>query len=147
MLVNVTTTSLAAPAASVTVPVADSPCLTEVGLMMNLAILLGLSLTLPRADPPFRVAVTVAVVITATLNVLDLNVVLTAPAGTVIVGGTDNDGLELAKVTTSPPVGAGAVRVNVPTEVSPPIRAAGLKVTVLGVTTFTARSELTALPL
>ena len=48
-------------------------------------------------------------------------------AGTVTELGTVAAGLELARVTTAPPAGAGPVRLTVPVEFCPPVTLDGFK--------------------
>ena len=64
-----------------------------------------------------------------------VNVALFAPAAIVTLAGTcAADVLLLDRVTTAPTVGAGPVRLTVPTEELPPVRLAGLKDTELRTT-------------
>ena len=61
-----------------------------------------------------------------TVDVVIVNVALVAEAGIVTLAGTDATVvLLLDKVTVTPPVGAGAVRVAVPVEELPPCTAVG----------------------
>jgi len=69
------------------------------------------------------VIVAVAAVVTAL--VVTLNVADELPAATVTVAGTVTDGLSSARVTTAPPVGAGALNVTVPVEELPPTTLVG----------------------
>jgi hypothetical protein len=63
------------------------------------------------------------------------------PAVITTLAGTEAfDGLLLIIVTTTPPAGAGPVRLTVPTEVEPPAMAEGVSVTderITGVAGFT----------
>ena len=68
-------------------------------------------------------------VVEATAFVVTVKVAEFEPAGTVTLGGTVATAVfALLSVTTAPPLGAGLVRVAVPTDVLPPTTAVGLKV-------------------
>jgi len=68
--------------------------------------------------------------VTETCFVLTMNVPDCAPAGIVSVVGTcATAALPLAKVTTAPPAGAGALRVTVARDDVPPFTVVGLSVT------------------
>lgn len=67
------------------------------------------------------------VVLVGTELVAMLNVPLVAPAGTVMVAGTDACAPEEAKATESPPAGAALEIVTVPTEAVPATTVVGLK--------------------
>jgi hypothetical protein len=71
------------------------------------------------------VAVIVTGVDVVTTLVVTVNVAVVAPAATVTLAGVVADALLSAKVTTTPPAGAGPVMVTVPVEELPPIRLAG----------------------
>ena len=58
------------------------------------------------------------------------NVTVEAPAGTVTDAGTVASALADPRVITAPPLGAGPVRVIVPTDGEPPIRELGDRVSV-----------------
>ena len=63
------------------------------------------------------------------------NVALVAPAGTVMLPGTEAILAELLeRVTLRPPVGAGALSVTVPVDGSPPFTLVGLRVSDANVT-------------
>src|SRR5438552_17972376 len=85
-------------------------------------------------------------VVVATGFVLTVKLALVAPAGTVTLAGTAaTPVLLLDKLTTAPPLGAGALSVTVPVDELPPVTLDGLKVSevrVGGVTVSVAdRSE------
>jgi hypothetical protein len=61
----------------------------------------------------------VTVVEDVTANVPIVNVALVAPAGTRIQSGTETDLLSRARFTLTPALGAGPVKVTVPTDVFP----------------------------
>src|SRR2546427_8828971 len=63
----------------------------------------------------------------STIDVLTLNVTLTAPAGTVTLGGTEaTEGLLLDSATCAPPAGAGPFTVTGPKGLCiPPVTARG----------------------
>ncbi len=69
----------------------------------------------------------------ATAEVRTLNVAIVFPAPTVTVPGTVADGELLFSLTTSPPFGAGAAIVTVPTEAVPPATVEGERLTEDGV--------------
>ena len=73
----------------------------------------------------------VALVTESTGNVVIWNVAEIAPELTVTLGGTVAAALSLASVMVAPSAGAGAVRLTVATEVSPPITEDGFAVTEL----------------
>src|SRR3954449_4491118 len=78
--------------------------------------------------PPDAEIAALADVVTAFVETV--NVALVAPAGTVTLAGTVAAAvLLLASVTTSPPLGAGPLRVTVPWEAFPPVTLAGLRLT------------------
>jgi hypothetical protein len=70
-----------------------------------------------------------AVVWLATPPVVIVKVADVLPAGTVTLAGSVAAGLPLDRVTTAPPVGAGALSVTVPVELAPPITVIGFRVT------------------
>ncbi len=67
----------------------------------------------------------VAIVDTATDFVVMLNVVVSAPAGTVTEAGTTALVEFEERLTARPPAGAGPVIVRVPVEGAPPMTVAG----------------------
>jgi hypothetical protein len=70
----------------------------------------------------------VAVVEFATADVVMVNVAEVAPAATVTLDGTTALELLEVKLTTSPPVGAGPLKVNVPVDELPPWSEVGERV-------------------
>jgi hypothetical protein len=64
----------------------------------------------------------------ATGVVVTLNVAVVPPAVTVTLCGVCAAAPSLARVTTAPPVGAGALRVTVPVDEVPPSTLVGLSV-------------------
>ena len=64
---------------------------------------------------------------TSTTEVLTVNVVLVAPAGTVTLEGTLAAPLLLESITCAPPVGAGPLNVTVPVEEFPPVTLVGFR--------------------
>jgi len=70
----------------------------------------------------------VAVVAVATGTEVAEKATDVAPAGTVTVAGTPTEVELLVKFTTMPPAGAAALRVTVPSVVSPPITEVGVAV-------------------
>jgi len=83
-------------------------------------------------ETPLRVAVIVAVEITGTLDVVTLKIMLLAPGGIVVSGGTWTAELSLETVRTAPSAGAGPVSITVPVEVDPPVTVGGFSVSKLG---------------
>jgi hypothetical protein len=137
LLVNVTTAPLAGAALpNVTVPVADAPPISVVGLSDTDESVAGLMV---RMAP--WVALYVAEIVTwvdvATAVVVNAKVALVAPAATVTLAGTVAEGSLLVSVTTAPPVGAAPFSVTVPVEDAPPSTVEGLKETEESVDGFT----------
>ena len=78
---------------------------------------------------PLRVAVIVTLVFELTRCVETVNVRLVEPAETVTLESTvATEVLLLERLTTAPPLGAGALSVTVPIESSPPFTVEGLSV-------------------
>jgi hypothetical protein len=114
----------------VTVPVDDVPPGTDVGLTVT-ALMNGVSTVSDTLNVvPFKVAETVTVWVVATGTVIALNVAVVDPATTVTLAGTVQLALLEAKVTTTPPAGAGVLSVIVSTELPPPTTDAVLEVSV-----------------
>jgi len=82
---------------------------------------------------------TVPVVIAVTGTVEMVNVAEAAPAGIVMLAGTDSAGLESVSVTTAPPAGAAPFKVAVPVTGFPPTTVAGLRLMEERVAGFTLR--------
>jgi hypothetical protein len=123
-----------AGAFNVSVPVAGVPPGTEVGEITNVAKDgAGLIVNMADAEMVPKVPVTVAGVETVTAVVVMVKVADVAPAATVTLAGVTALVLLEASLTTAPPVGAGASRVTVPTEVFPPITESGANVTLASV--------------
>lgn len=77
---------------------------------------------------PARAAVIITTIFRLTDAVVMLKVAVVFPPGTVTIEGTAAlPALLLDKLTTNPPVGAGAVSVTVPTEVLPPRTIVGFR--------------------
>ena len=78
-------------------------------------------------DVPLAAAVIAADVVDVTFDVLTLKVVDVIPAGIVTVLGTVAFAFEVDSWTTSPPAGAGPVRVTVAVEDAPPVTLVGFR--------------------
>ena len=115
----------AALAFRVTVPVEVVPPVTAVGFSETLATAIGLMVRVAFTEPDPVLALMVAVVEEATVDVETVNVAVLDPAGTVTEPGTVADGLVEIKLMTAPPVPALAVSVTVPVEVAPPTTVVG----------------------
>src|SRR2546426_629039 len=76
---------------------------------------------------PLYEAEIVTVCVKSTIDVLTLNVTLTAPAGTVTLGGTEAAELLLDSVTCAPPAAPSGVSASVesPAEPLPPVTVGG----------------------
>ena len=96
---------------------------------------------------PAELAEMMAWVYAATGVVATAKVVVVAPAGIVTLAGIDAAGLLLARLTTTPPAGAGPLRATVASELLPPITAGGLSVTALGLTTLRLSLAVQVMPL
>ena len=113
---------------SVTVPVADRLPTNVVGETVSpvkpaeLTVRVAVFVTVPSTP------LMVAVVEFATADVVMVNVAEVAPAATVTLDGTTALELLEVKLTTSPPVGAGPLKVNVPVDELPPWSEVGERV-------------------
>jgi len=98
-----------------------------------------------RVTPPNEPEM-VAAVWLETADVVTVNVLLTAPALTVTLAGTDAAAELSDSVTTAPPAGAGALSDTVPVDDVPPVTVVGLTVSAVrvadcdGVTPSAAKS-------
>jgi hypothetical protein len=128
-----TTPAAGAGDASVTVPVAVSPLVTEEGATERLArvaddpdgvLEAGFTLTVAEAELPEE-AVIVAVEGVVTNEAVTGKVAVVSPAGTVTVAGTVTAGPLLDKLTDPPPAAAGDANVTVPVPVSPDVSEGG----------------------
>jgi len=109
----------------VTVPVDDCPPVTAAGVSVRLAIVAGTMVRVADLVIVPCVAVTVAVVVDATTDVVAVKVAVVAPAATVTVAGTVALVLLELRLMTAPPVPAGTASVTVPTDETPPVTEAG----------------------
>jgi hypothetical protein len=103
-----------------------------VGLTVTLTSAGGLTVSVAVAEVPPEAAVIVAEAAVATAVVVIVNVPEVAPAATVTLAGGTALALLEDKVTTSPPVGAGPVKVTVPVEDVPPTTDVGETVRLVG---------------
>ena len=131
LLASVTTIPpLGAGPLRVTVPWDEFPPVTLAGLRLtpDTVTAAGAGFTVSVADrvTPPAVAEMVADVEAVTDVVVIVKVALVAPAATVTLAGTVTAAELSESVTTSPPAGAGALRVTVPVAELPPTTLAGL---------------------
>jgi hypothetical protein len=113
----------------VTIPVADIPPPTAVGLRETLDRAGGLIVRFAVFVTVPAVAVIVAVVTVATGTVVTGNVAVVAPWATVTLAGTVAAPLLLARFTARPPASAMLESVTVPLVEAPPPTAVGLRET------------------
>jgi hypothetical protein len=98
----------------VTVPVDDVPPVTLDGLNATLDGAAAVTVTVPEAEPPLYVPVTVTLKLAVTITDLIEMEALVAPAGTVMLDGINPPvGMLVVSVTTAPPAGAGPLSVAV----------------------------------
>ena len=105
---------------SVIVPVELEPPFTVVGFRTTLDSFGGLTARMADLATVPSLAVTVALPAAVTGTVEMLKVAVVAPAATATVVGTVANAESEARFNANPPVGAGSLRVTVPTEVAPP---------------------------
>lgn len=128
-----TTPPAVAGAVNVTVPVEDAPPTTERGLRLRLERvgLLEFTVKVTDLDTPPAVAVMTEELVPAVVPAWIVNVALVAPPATVTLSGTVAAvALPFVSDTTSPPAGAGAVKVTVPVLVEPSTTVVGLRLNV-----------------
>ena len=120
--------SLGAASLNVTVPVDELPAATLVGLTETVDSVAGPTVIREKTVVSACVAESPTVVFEDG-NVEIVKLPLVSPAGIVILDGTlATDGTSLARVTTSPPSGAGSGSVTVPVDGLPPVTLFGLTV-------------------
>lgn len=129
-IVKVTVVSDVTGIPKVTFPTTLPPPTTELGVMVNVAGVFGVTVMLADFDPPFALAETVTFVFAATWFVTSVKLALEAPANTVIDAGMElTAAAPLVTVsTTFVSVGAGPPSVTVPVLLNPPINVAGVNV-------------------
>jgi hypothetical protein len=131
----------------VTVPVDVTPPTTEVGLKVTEDGTGGVTVSVPVAVVPAKVAETLTLVDVALHVVVAVKVAEEAPAATVTLAGTPTTLLlALARETTIPPVGAIPLRVTVQVDENPPTTEVGLKLTELGTGGVTVRLPVRVTP-
>lgn len=104
----------------VTVPVVEVPPTTRVGESVTVEIGEALTVSVPVADVDPLLAVIVAVVAEATVDVVTENAALVWPCRTVTLAAGVASTVSLESVTTNPAVGAGCEIVTVPVDDVPP---------------------------
>jgi hypothetical protein len=113
----------------VTVPVADVPPITVVGLTDTEEREGGVTVKVADFVAPPNAAEIVAVDTAPTAVVVTEKVAVVAPAATVTLAGTvATEVLSLDNVTAAPPAGAGVANVMLPVEGVPPATLVGFKV-------------------
>jgi len=139
--VKVTVVSDVTGTPKVTFPTTLPPPTTELGVMVNVAGVFGVTVMLADFDPPFALAETVTFVFAATWFVTSVKLALEVPAKTVIEAGIELTAeAPLVRVsTTFVLLGAGPPRVTVPVLFSPPITVVGVKVNAVGTFVVTVR--------
>src|SRR5262249_7226949 len=125
---------LGAAVVNVTVPVAEVPPTTLVGLAVTADKLgpaaAGLTVSTAVRETPPKVPEIVSAVEAVGVLVVMGKVALVVPAATVTLAGTAATAeLELLRLTTAPPVGVPLVNVTVPWEVLPPTTDDGFTLT------------------
>jgi len=115
------------------VTVVPDPPTTVVGESVKFVNVAGVIVRLAVTVVLTSFAEIVAVTEVATADVVTLNVAEVAPAGIVTVAGGVALLLPDVSVTTSPPLGAGPLRVTVPVETFPPMTDVGDNVTLINV--------------
>ena len=108
-----------------TVPVADLPPTTVVGNREMLARAGANTARLVCLVVPDRLALTVAVVVEETPEVVTVKVAEVAPAAILAEAGTDTPVPVADSATTTPPDGATRVKATVPVEDVPPVTELG----------------------
>ena len=128
---RVTTTPPAgAGPVSVTVPVELLPPTTLAGATLTADRAAGVTVRPAVWVAPTATPVIVTDVEDATAREVTVNVAVVAPEATVTLAGTVAAAVfEEDRVTTTPPAGAGAVRVTVPVDGEPPTTLAGARLT------------------
>jgi hypothetical protein len=119
----------------VTVPVDDVPPTTEVGDTEKLSTVgttTGLTVSVDAADVDPDTAVMETFVVVVTTLVVTVKDALVDPEGTTTDAGTAAEGSLLNRSTRLPPDGAGALRVTVPVDDTPPMTDVGDNVTDAG---------------
>ena len=130
---------------SVTVHVLTPPDWSVAGLHINpVGRTAGKSFSEKVAKDPLRPAETDAVVAVATAEVGATNVAVLLPAATVTEAGVVTEVLLSDRATTTPPAGAGPVKVTVHVDGDPPVTDAGLQ---LKADTSTGDGTVTTPPL
>lgn len=148
---RLTTSGAVGAGLTVRVPVAVAVDMTVAGLTARLDGTLsfaldGLSVSVPSAEIPFAVAVTVTLVEAVTVFVVAAKVPVAEPAGIVTLAGTVTAALPLDRLTTM--AAGGATRsVTVPVDPCPPRIVTGLNASEAGPMGVTVMAPFAVVPL
>jgi hypothetical protein len=144
MIVRITEVSFATARPNVTFPVELPPPVTEAGEKVNPVGMFGFTVRLAVLLPPFAVALTCTMVVTATSLVTMVHVPVLLPAGTTMLSGIDATAEAPLRMLSVTRVSMLTARPNVtlPTLLAPPISEPGEKLAAVGVFTVAVKVPL-----